>query len=207
MSILQRTLGHVTLPEGTDASEFPSDSDDAADDSPAAVGAVAFQEPATSATGRSLRAGATRESSGRGIPPPPLQPMAMKATRFSTHGSWLFGPCAPTADEVAQRCLAVLYQVSLVVAGDVGVSGGSGGRLSGQSGQRSKKVYTPPARIFRRLAQPDVVSAVAQVSLAFARTVQYQRRPPTTTFRLHLPHTLTFRSPATLKCFLFRCWI
>jgi hypothetical protein len=56
-----------------------------------------------------------------------------------------------------------LAQVALVVAGDEGVSGGSGGRLSGQSGQRSRKVYTPPARIFRRLARPDVVSSVAQV--------------------------------------------
>ena len=59
-----------------------------------------------------------------------------------------------------------LAQVALVVAGDEGVSGGSGGRLSGQSGQRSRKVYTPPARIFRRLARPDVVSSVAQVCLA-----------------------------------------
>ncbi len=57
----------------------------------------------------------------------------------------------------------MLYQVALVVAGDEGVSGGSGGRLSGQSGQRSRKVYSPPARIFRRLARADVVGVVAQV--------------------------------------------
>ena len=66
-------------------------------------------------------------------------------------------------------CALGIPQVALVVAGDEGVSGGSGGRLSGQSGQRSRKVYTPPARIFRRLARADVVGVVAQVQLLVTR--------------------------------------
>ncbi len=176
VSILQRTLGHITLPDGVHPGDSDTDSDEmddindasSGDDHPAAPAGgpseTARPRNILSSIRRTVERETARASMGRSAAPPPLQSLAMKETRFSTHGSWLFGPCAPSADEVADRCLAVLYQVALVVAGDEGVSGGSGGRLSGQSGQRSRKVYSPPARIFRRLARADVVSAVAQAS-------------------------------------------
>ena len=174
VSILQRTLGHITLPEATrdgnsdsDIADVDSSDNDGSGGAPAAPA----RRDILSSIRRTVDRETGRLSSGRAAIPPPLQPVVAKEARFRTHGSWLFGPCAPSADEVAERCLNVLYQVSLVVAGDEGVSGGSGGRLSGQSGQRSRKVYSPPARIFRRLARADVVSAVAQVQLGVGRGV------------------------------------
>jgi hypothetical protein len=183
VSILQRTLGHITVSHAVDIDDSHLDTDD--DDS---VGGGEVRSPHRVSTGgagagvggdgggRTGRASLQRHSMGGGgggggggagrasLRRPAPAPLSSSSTRtLNTHGSWLFAACTPTADAVAQRCLEVLYQVSLVVAGDEGVSGGSGGRLSGHSGQRSRKVYTPAARIFRRLARPDVVASVAQV--------------------------------------------
>lgn len=61
---------------------------------------------------------------------------ADSVARLNTRGSWLFVPSAPTAEAVAERCLEVLYLVVLVAAGEEGVGGASGGRLSGSKGQQ-----------------------------------------------------------------------
>lgn len=107
-----------------------------------------------------------RLASHRGVQ---LSPIAIESSyaskhRVNTANSWLFVPSQPEPEAIAQRCLDVLYQVALVAAGDEGVGGGSGGRVSNLSGQRSDKVYTPPARIFQTLASPRVVAVVALVS-------------------------------------------
>lgn len=158
ISILQRTLGHFTESSGgvsfADALDTDTDSYDGATDSPVDRRARAVDQ----ATPVRLGLG-----SQRGVRLPPLAISdARNGNRLNTN-SWLFSPASPTADEVAQRSLEVLYQVALVAAGDEGVGGGSGGRISGQSGQRSSKVYTPAARIFQTLASPRVVAVVALV--------------------------------------------
>jgi hypothetical protein len=164
--VLQRTLGHITERRGhaLDESHFSGLTD--ADSMPGSPPTEAKSDE------RDLRAsGAVRDRVGsqRGVHIAPLAlggvgngPSTRKPKPFNDQ-SWLFTPTRPTPDSVAQRCLEVLYQVALIAAGDEGVGGGSGGRTSNASGQRSNKVYTPPARIFQTLASPEVVAVVALV--------------------------------------------
>lgn len=120
MSVLQRTLGHITLPEDTyrprgdsGAGASASDDDDAGGEGVGAAhaGPTARSSGVAHGARRSVERDA-RVASRRGVPPP-LQPPggAAAKNRFSTHGSWLFAPCIPSADAVAERCLEVLYQV------------------------------------------------------------------------------------------------
>ena len=185
ISILQRTLGHFaekhTASDGDDIDGIGSDSEPES-----GTGHIELQgegksdepdsapPPAAIMIGVSSRSnsGLNRDRLGsqRGVRLPPLAVrqqrhsiMTTPTPKLRNTNCWLFARSLPDADTVALRCLEVLYQVALVAAGDEGVGGGSGGRMSNASGQRSDKVYTPPAKIFQSLASPQVVSVVALV--------------------------------------------
>ena len=122
VSVLQRTLGHITLPEdayrprGDSGAGSDTDSDGGGGGTLAGMhaGATGRSSDVLRSIRRTVEHDAVRQSR-RGVPPP-LQPPVRGGgggsnARFSTHGSWLFAPCIPSADAVAERCLEVLYQV------------------------------------------------------------------------------------------------
>ena len=113
VSVLQRTLGHITLPEDAyhprgEAGAGGTSSDDDDQDGPNAHAGLTAR---ASGVAYGARPRDARMASRRAAPPPLLPPAGAGKARFSTHGSWLFAPCTPSADAVAERCLEVLYQV------------------------------------------------------------------------------------------------
>lgn len=170
VSVLQRTLGHVTQQgPGDDTDDAGAVLADLTRDDDSGAGSPERKNSDEDADADAPRAGVRfpshsrqRVSALRSVRLPPLT-LSSPRTRPPVANSWLFDACEPSADDVALRCLEVLYQVALVAAGDEGVGGTSGGRTSGLSGQRSSKLYTPPARIFQELASPPVVAVVALV--------------------------------------------
>jgi hypothetical protein len=124
--VLQRTLGHITLPEdayrprGDSGAGNDTDSDGGGGGTLAGMhaGATGRSSDVLRSIRRTVEHDAVRQSR-RGVPTP-LQPPVRGGgggsnARFSTHGSWLFAPSIPSADAVAERCLEVLYQVGTAV--------------------------------------------------------------------------------------------